>query len=743
MTHGREPLLRPDPEGTGPAGELSVLDWVKSWLRGRPLPLPAAEPAEPAAAGAVVSAPDRARVPVTAPGEGEARAWRFSPAHMRFPLALALALIAQHGLERRPESVAVPILIYLAAAALAGWAMWAGDLHVELPADVDLLGKPLSFRPVLLVAGAILSVGAFFGASGNRFRDTGVLAWVGATVLTLLAFWDGDLRLRPAWERVRTWLRAPRIHLTLDAWGLAVLAVVGLTAFFRFYRLSSVPGEMVSDQAEKLLDVYDVLSGTPSVFFPRNTGREALQFYMAAATALLFGTGLSYITLKIGTALAGWVALPFVYLFGKEVGGRKVGLLAFLLAGVAYWPNVISRVGLRFPLYPLFVAPALYYLARGLRRRSRNDLLLCGLVVGMGLHGYTPARVIPLVVTLGVALFLFHREARGQRWAAVSWLIGAGVMALIVLLPLLRVSFEMPDMILFRILSRVGETERELPGSAWRIFFSNVWNALRMFGWDDGEVWVNSIPHRPALDWISAALFHLGALLAAIRYLRRRSWMDLFLLLSIPVLMLPSIMSLAFPGENPAPNRASGAMVPVFVLAAFPLAAWFDWVAARWRTTLGRAMWASVACLLLAGAVVLNYRLVFVQYADQYRRSAWPTSIAGAVVRDFAESVGTYDTAHVVAYPHWWDTRLVGINAGQPTRDYAIWPDDFGTLAGETRAQLFLLNPNDTDGLARLQDQFPGGALTQRTSSDDGHEFLIYFVPARQAAPPPAATPEP
>jgi hypothetical protein len=83
-----------------------------------------------------------------------------------------------------------------------------------------------------------------------------------------------------------------------------------------------------------------------------------------------------------------------------------------------------------------------------------------------------------------------------------------------------------------------------------------------------------------------------------------------------------------------------------------------------------------------------------------------------------------------VAYPYWWDTRLVGIQAGQVTRDYAIWPDQFPSLAGEQRAQLFLLNTHDTDGLARLESQFPGGTLTHRASPQEGHDFLIYFVPA-------------
>ena len=92
-----------------------------------------------------------------------------------------------------------------------------------------------------------------------------------------------------------------------------------------------------------------------------------------------------------------------------------------------------------------------------------------------------------------------------------------------------------------------------------------------MFFWDDGDVWVHSIPHRPALDVISAALFFLGLVLVVLRYLRKRSWVDLFLLVSIPLLLLPSILSLAFPNENPNLNRTAGAYVPVFLILAIGL----------------------------------------------------------------------------------------------------------------------------------------------------------------------------
>jgi hypothetical protein len=73
-----------------------------------------------------------------------------------------------------------------------------------------------------------------------------------------------------------------------------------------------------------------------------------------------------------------------------------------------------------------------------------------------------------------------------------------------------------------------------------------------MFFWDNGKIWAHSVMNRPALDLVSAALFLPGVTLMLARYGRQRDWRDIFLILSIPLLMMPSILSLAFPQENPS-----------------------------------------------------------------------------------------------------------------------------------------------------------------------------------------------
>src|SRR5690606_18324827 len=75
--------------------------------------------------------------------------------------------------------------------------------------------------------------------------------------------------------------------------GITVL-VFALVLFYRLYQLDTVPIEPFSDHAEKILDVYEITEGKSFVFFERNTGREAIQFYWTLLVLNIFNTGFSF-----------------------------------------------------------------------------------------------------------------------------------------------------------------------------------------------------------------------------------------------------------------------------------------------------------------------------------------------------------------------------------------------------------------------------------------------------------------
>lgn len=661
---------------------------------------------------------------------GERESSRATSWPWRSLTGMALALAAQISLEPGPgRTWLIGAVLYILAIIFLIWASLRSELRLASLPENGTREDPLTVRTNALLLAGLLAVIAFLALGGNQFTWLNLSLWLLAIVLFIWGIWLPSDPEQSLVQRFRKFATKDKWSFAISRWSIVILGATLLVVFFRAYRLVSVPPEMVSDQAEKLLDIWDVLQGETRIFFPRNTGREGLQMYMTAAIIKLFDTGYSYLSLKIGTVLAGLLTLPFIYLVGKEVANRRVGLLALVFAGIAYWPNVISRVGLRFPLYSLFVAPALYYLLRGLRTRSRNDFILSGVFLGIGLHGYTPVRILPFVIVVAVGLYLLHRQSKGARKQALMWLAVLALTSVFIFLPLLRYSLENPEIFAFRSFSRLGTVERELQGPAIVVFISNLWKAITMFAWDDGQIWVTSVTNRPALDVVSGALFYAGVVLIFIRYVRERNWVDLFLLLSVPMLMLPSILSLAFPAENPSLNRMAGAIVPVFVIVALALDAFIQSIQSNIKTRRGMWLAWAMALVLIAFSASQNYDLVFNQYQSVFKLSSWNTTEMGQVIQDFSDSVGAADTAWVVAFPHWVDTRLVGINAGYPQRDYAIWPDHIADTAADPRAKLFLVKPDDEGGLATLKEVYPQGVLQTYDSAVENHDFYMFFVP--------------
>ncbi|MBN2501226.1 MAG: glycosyltransferase family 39 protein [Anaerolineales bacterium] len=640
--------------------------------------------------------------------------------------------LAQVTLNPDDRNALVGSILYLLAAAWVVYVYWRGEIAFPLPEVLQKRIDPLTFRWVFIGLGVLVSATAFWLFGGNLFNILNVFIWLVAFSLIVYGLWQPEGRSGERWQRFKTFISARSWYIQIPRGTLLVAAAIVLILFFRYYRLGDVVPEMVSDHAEKLQDVYDVLQGITRIYFPRNTGREAMQFYLIALTAKIFKTGISFISMKIGTATFGVLMLIYVYKLGAEIGNKWVGFLAAILMGVAYWPNVLARVALRFVLYPTFVAPTLYYLVRGLRSGRRNDFILAGIALGIGLHGYTPIRFLPFTVVAAVGIYLLHRQSKEVRRQTIVGLAIIALVSLVIFLPLARYWSEHPDVFGFRAFSRLGSVERPLPGPAWKIFLSNLGNAQAMVNWSGGNIWVVSIPNYPAVDLITGVFFVLGVVLLLARYVRYRYWLDLFLLIAYPLLMMPSILSLAFPDENPALNRAGGAAVIVFLVAALALEGSLRGIKEMLAGRLGRTVAGSMGVLTLMLIVLANYNLTFVRYAENFSAGAWNTSEMGAVIENFAETVGGPDQAWVVAYPHWVDNRLVGINAGQPTRDYSIWPEQLEETLPVSGPKLFLFKPDDEEAQTRLKEIYPKGALSIYDSEYENKDFYMYFVPAEE-----------
>jgi hypothetical protein len=644
---------------------------------------------------------------------------------------------------------------------VSGAILWAVALRSSLTnGGQDVPGSsrpcPLLVRwPVALVAGG-LAAAAWADTAAGAFSQRNVALWVGALVGWCVACWPRS----PVFSR-RVASSGLRSHVHVIA-GLGAIVVVG--AFFRFYRLHELPGEPTSDHAEKLLDIWSLLAGERPVFFATNAGREPGQFYVTYGLVEVFGMAPSFDTLKIGTAFVGVLAVLAVFLLAREVAGTFAGLAAAVLTAVSAWPTTLDRIGLRMAFATLASALALWLLFRYIRTRDRRDAVLCGVVAGLGLYGYTPFRIVALFLAGVAVVAAAHAVLPTGGTASANWAarvrLGRGTLAdlaagagaaLIAAIPLVHYSVRFPDQFWYRVRTRVT-SESDGVIDAVVGLSQNEWNALRAFNWRGDSTSFAAVTFDPFLDSVTGALLVAGVALAATIAVRHRDLRPALLLVALPVLVLPSSLNLALPHENPSANRLIAAAPVVFTLAALPLSLVVRglWHAgsptAEARRVAPRIAATGIATTALLLAAYSNFTTYFRTYDRQYHAFVPGSSeVAGAIRRAVRTGVPLRNV-YLLAYPHWLDGRNVGFALNAPawqrTHDIpssAPLPD----LAG-VRPLVFVLHAGDKPRYRTLMARFPDGGAKPVRSKRAGKDFVLYFVPALRESltasrrPPPA-----
>ncbi len=664
--------------------------------------------------------------------------------------SLGWCLLGQYYLSNLPE-YKIDAAIFYTIGLLSFWRVLATlGVFTAPPARANNVSfEPVSQAWPLLFVSAGLALVAYIALADNTFTRSGVLAWLGAIVFFLAAMWPADhswqLRLpafnflsadKPSSNGTLTTNGTLVIHIKWRT--LALLAILLLAAFFRLHQLDQAPPDMTSDHIEKLLDIYDLAQGERPIYFERNTGREPFQFYWAFTVMRVLNTGLTFYGLKLANALIGILAVYGIYLLGRELAGAEVGLLAAFFAAVMQWAESITRMGLRFPYVTIAAAFALWALLRALRTGRRVDYLLAGLIFGAGFHGYTAYRIMPLVVVIIVIIkLLFERPRSRAAWAQLALnLASFACIAFLVFLPLARYWHDQPDMFWFRSATRIQGEYGYTANNILATLANNTLRAVGMFNIVGDSVWANTIPGKPTLDEVGGVFFIFGVMAAFYSLLsskagRQRNFPILLAILAGFILLFPSILSLAFPNENPSVVRTAGAIPVVAILVGLGLCAV---TRNLWRLA-GPTVAVPVLIVVLAITTIINYQRYFEGYVNSYKLSSQNSSEMALAMRGFMSTGGNLQHVVIRAWPYWVDTRALALIFGDPSwQDTNVVIDqiqDLLKLQDDPASQMYILHPDDLNGLVLLQTTFPSGYATRYKSTTPRHDFILFHVPSR------------
>jgi len=424
---------------------------------------------------------------------------------------------------------------------------------------------------------------------------------------------------------------------------------------------------------------------------------------------------------------------------------------------------MLSRLGLRIVLTPLFTALVIIFLARALRYNRRSDFIYTGFALGAGVYAYQAIRMLPVavVVAVGLAFVFWARSMRARRQMLMN-LVALVLVSFAIFVPLFRYSLEYPDDFWRRtqgrllgddmiqttdangnIVERTATLQERFDAfnNKLPVLMSNIRNAVLMYNWKGDVAWINNAPNEPAFDVITGGLLIVGLAAWLGRMFKRRDAFDWGLLPLILIMMLPSALSIAYPIENPSATRMSGTLPGVYILTALPLAL----IALTLPRLIGR-IGALLGVIGVTALVLVSYSInqqtYFQDYRTAYIANSLPYSVGGQVLREFASEDG-YGNAFILAYPYWWDHRALAIDAGRIDWANTILKLDdvpgFLQQASErkddlkldpTKDILFFYSPDDTQSQAWLQENFPLGYWQNVTTYQPGHSFNLYRVPA-------------
>lgn len=658
-------------------------------------------------------------------------------------LCLALAVYAQYLLDNRAQFKAGPYwaAVLYALAALLFVALYGSQALEAVQAASSERKRPLPW-PLILMA-AILGALAFPRFHGNLFRPGATILWALGLVLLGLAARIADPKpVRPP-QRA-----CPLSSGLCVAWHhLALLGIMLLGAFYRLYQIDLIPAEMGCDLPHNYNNIRLILRREYLIFFPSYPGREALFFYLAAPLCRLFG--LSHTTIKMSASLVGIFTLPLLYLLGKELFSREVGLWAAFFLSISHWHVILCRVGYRASTVPPLLILVWYFLVRGLKTHRRWFYALAGFCLGLGLYTYTAFWVVPLWV--GLTLLTCFLVGRGRDLLA-DWdnVLLLALVALFVYIPLARYAYEQPQVYGFRAATRITSLERPLPEDILGTLRQTTVKALLMFHHTGDGVFIVNVPFMRELGFFTAVLFVPG--LAYLLW-RWRYGYNLTVPISLGVMLLPTILSLAFPNEVPNANRAVGALPAAMLLPAVALALVRQRLAAahppqpvqevrllivadgqtrrewcwHWRWP-WRELMVALLVWVLGYEAWSTYPTYFREYVNHLPAANYSISLALArAIDDFADD----GEAYIRTMPHWYDGNAV---RAQLRRTDQSWHNELEALrpgeppfVGPPGKFMVILHPQDVESLRLLQEAFPRGIALRHLDHRGEVTFLTFY----------------
>lgn len=418
---------------------------------------------------------------------------------------------------------------------------------------------------------------------------------------------------------------------------LIFLALILLLAsVLRLGNLDDYPAGLNADEAAIGYNAYSLIltgkdeHGNPWPIHFQSFGdyKPGFYFYLVLPLVKLFG--LNIWAVRLPSAILGIFSVWLIFLLVKEVfNDERLALITAFFLSISPWHLHFSRGGWEANAATFLILTGVYLFFKALNNPKIFTFSI--LLFTLSLYTYHSARIV--VPFLGLGLVLLYRE-KIFRQANRQWLVVSGLLAVIVLLPLVISFFGPAGVSRFAgvgWLADIGPLWRvnELRGHhgatmalpvrllhnrflAYSIAFVQNWfdHFQGEFLFISGDVIErNRIPEEGQMH-----LFEIPFLIFGFYFLinkRPKNWLAVFLWVGVA----PIAAAMTF--QTPHALRAHNMVIPLTILSAYGFYQSWLWTKARGRKILVTGYWLLVTVVLL-WSVTYYLHQYYVHYPKTY-----------------------------------------------------------------------------------------------------------------------------
>lgn len=223
-------------------------------------------------------------------------------------------------------------------------------------------------------------------------------------------------------------IKCPQLAVSDKIYTVLLIITALVALFIRIYKFGSVPGGFNQDGAMAAVDakaLTDYGTDRYGMWHPVHLTAwgygqmSALLSYLMVPFIKLFG--LNAITARMPQLLVSIAGLVCLYLFIRDVFGKKAALVVTMFASINPWHILQSRWALDCNLYPHFFIMGVYFLNKGLEKRLH--LVISMIMFGLCMYCYGISIYTMPVFLLAACIYLLVTKKLSIKNAVIALVV--------------------------------------------------------------------------------------------------------------------------------------------------------------------------------------------------------------------------------------------------------------------------------------------------------------------------------